>query len=153
MVLAIRREYLKAMHERYAKACSRAEKSRLIDEVIATLGYHRKYAIKVLKNLPAEHPKQPKRHRKQKYLEALPIIRMVWELLDYPCAERLKPMLLSTAELLASHGNIHLTEDLRVALSSISCSTLARRIKEWSSSELKPDKHLEKKHIAERKVD
>jgi len=134
MALSIRREYLKAMHERYAKACSRAEKSRLIDEVIATLGYHRKYAIKVLKNLPAEQPKPPKRHRKQKYLEALPTIRLIWEILDYPCAERLKPMLLSTAKLLASDGKIiELTEELKVAFSSISRSTLARRIKEWSS--------------------
>ena len=41
MPLPARREYLKVMHQRYLKARSKAEKARLIEEVMATLGYHR----------------------------------------------------------------------------------------------------------------
>ena len=80
MSLPARREYLKTTHERYAKASSRPEKSRIIQEVMATLGYHRKYAIRVLNHPPAEKPKQTKDRRKQKissYLHALPAIRLV----------------------------------------------------------------------------
>ena len=57
----------------------------------------------------------------------------VWEALDYPCAERLHPVLLSTAEHLVRHGELALSDTIRQELSSISCSTLARRIKTWRS--------------------
>lgn len=142
MPLPARREYLKVMHQRYLKARSKAEKARLIEEVMATLGYHRKYAIMVLRHPPADKPKRAGRHRKQKYLDALPVIRLVWEALDYPCAERLKPVLLETAQLLASHGELTLTEKLEADLSSISRATLARRIKEWPSP--KPKRALKR---------
>jgi len=145
MSLPARREYLKVMHERYLKAHSRKEKSKIIEEVMATLGYHRKYAITVLRHPPGGKTKRIKRQRKQKYLDALPVIRLVWEALDYPCAERLKPMLLEMAELLASHGELTLTEELKTELSSISRSTLARRIKEWPSP--KPKRALKRHDI------
>ena len=61
-------------------------------------------------------------------LEAMPVIQLVWKSLDYPCAERLRPVLLSTAENLASHNELDLTEEICEQLSEISQATLARRI-------------------------
>lgn len=145
MSLPARREYLKVMHERYLKARSRKEKAKIIEEVMATLGYHRKYAITVLKHPPAGKTKPARRHRHQKYLDALPVIRLVWEALDYPCAERLKPMLLETAELLAAHGELTLTEELKTELAAISRSTLARYIQQWPSP--KPKRTLKRHDV------
>gem|GEM_PF-841950 len=97
MSLKSRREYLGTVCQRYHKTSSRREKSRIIDEIVSVLGYHRKYAVQVL-NGPIPTPKPPiKRHRPIKYLEALPVIQLVWEALDFPCAERLQPVLRSTA--------------------------------------------------------
>ncbi|GFN22423.1 hypothetical protein TAMC210_10120 [Thermanaeromonas sp. C210] len=121
------------MHQRYSQAASRTEKSQIIDEVVKMLGYNRKYAIYVLNNpIPAKKPAK-KRSKPLKYLEALPAIQLVWEALDYPCAERLHPVLLSTAELLASHGELLLTPQIREQLARISRPTLARRIAKWRS--------------------
>ncbi|GAB7386256.1 DDE-type integrase/transposase/recombinase [Bacillaceae bacterium] len=134
MSLQSRREYLALMQERYAKAKTRSEKSQILDEVILALGYHRKHAIQVLNGKTTLLKSiNRRRHRPIQYQEALPVIQRVWEALDYPCAERLHPVLLTTAEHLAAHGSVVLTEKIRRQLSQISRSTLARRIAQWRS--------------------
>ena len=128
-----RREYLNTMHQRYQKTVSRSERTEIIDEVVKVLAYHRKYVITVLKQPPV-YPKPPtKRHRPLKYLEALPAIQIAWEALDYPCAERMHPVLLSTAEILAQHYEIALTTEIYEQLSQINRATLARRLVKWRS--------------------
>ncbi len=133
MSIKSRREYLNTIRQRYKATSSRSEKTEILNEVIKVLGYHRKYAITVLNQLAAM-PKAPaKRRRPLKYIEALPVIELVWEALDYPCAERLHPVLLPTAEILAQHNEIYLTEEIREQLSQISRATLARRLSKWRS--------------------
>lgn len=123
-----RREYLQTMRIRYAASKSRSDKSRIIDEVVANLGYHRKYAISVLQPGRSPRPRPIKRPRARSYNEALPAIRLAWEALDYPCAERLHPVLPRVVEQLATHGEIYLDDRIREQLGRISRSTLARRI-------------------------
>ena len=98
MSLASRREYLATMRERYWAARTRRERTEILDEVQQVCGYPRKYAIRVLRQ--ATPPASTKRRRKRalRYLEALPVIARVWEARDYPCAERLHPVLLPMAE-------------------------------------------------------
>lgn len=133
MSLVSRREYLDTMRQRYKKTSSRAEKSHLIDEVVNLLGFHRKYAIQVLNCHKSTSKKANKRKRPTKYLDCLPTIELVWEALDFPCAERLHPVLLSTAELLAKHGELTLAPEVREQLPQISRATLARRLKHLRS--------------------
>lgn len=129
MSLSSRREYLGVMRGRYQAAKQRAEKSQILDEVVSTTGFHRKYASRVLSHSPT--PKRPVRRRRPKrYREALPAVQLIWEALDYPCAERLHPVLLATAELLHRHGELGLPVLVRDQLQSISRATLARRLAE-----------------------
>jgi len=95
--MPIRCEYLQTMRKRYARAKSKAEKSMLIDELVANLNYHRKHAIQVLNDRGPDERQTAKRNRPLMYTQALPAAQLVWEALDYPCAERLHPVLLSTA--------------------------------------------------------
>ncbi|HEY8394731.1 MAG TPA: transposase [Thermaerobacter sp.] len=140
MSLPSRREYLAQMRQRYRAAPSRRERSQILDEVQRVCGYHRKYAIRVL-NQAAPAPAGPRcRSRRRLYDEALPAIALAWEALDFPCAERLHPVLLPTAERLAAHGELVLTDDIRRALSRISRATLARRLAEMPSP--KPRRRL-----------
>ncbi len=128
-----RREYLNSMRQRYHKAVRRSEQSNIIDEVVKVLECHRKHAITVL-NQPLVSDRPPaKRCRPLQYIEALPAIQLVWEALDYPCAERLHPVLLSTAQILAKHNELALTAGITEQLSQISRATLARRLVKWRS--------------------
>ena len=127
MSLSSRKEYFPTMVERYRKAKKRTEKTRIIDELVTVLGYHRKYAIQVLKRGGLQ-PVRQKRKRSSKYHLARPAIMVVWEALDHPCAERLHPVLLQTAEVLSKHGELHLCANVRQLLASISRSTLARML-------------------------
>lgn len=127
MSMQSRREYLLVMHERYCAAVRRSEKSLIVDELVSNLGYHRKHAIRVLAHPPGKGPKR-RGTRPIMYREALPAIRLAWQALNYPCAERLHPVLCATADDLARHGELVLTREAREQLSKISRSTLARRL-------------------------
>lgn len=121
------------MRQRYRAADSRQARSEIIDEVTTTLGYHRKYAIQVLNQPPQTEKPRIKRSRQPKYLECLYAAQLVWQALDYPCAERLQPVLLETALLLQSHGELTLTPEVETQLAQISRATLARYMARWSS--------------------
>jgi len=55
-------------------------------------------------------------------------LRVVWDSLDGVCAERLTPALVSTAQLLAAHGELVLTPAVEAPLGQISISTVQRRL-------------------------
>ncbi len=125
MSVISRREYLAKMHQRYRGTRTKAEKGAVIDELVAVLGYHRKYTIAAL-----QHSPQPAVHRRRqrhrRYFDALSAIALAWEALDFCCAERLHPVLLSTAEVLQAHGEITLEAAVLDELSRLSRATLAR---------------------------
>lgn len=129
MSLSSRREYLAVVRGRYQATRRRTEKSQILDEVVATTGFNRKYAVRVLTH-PPMHQQPIHRHRPKRYQESRLAIQLCWEALDYPCAERLHPVLLATAELLYLHGELHLSDTVREQLQTISRATLARRLAE-----------------------
>jgi len=128
-----RREYLNSMKKRYLETKSKDEKTKIINEVIELLGYHRKYVITALNNHPVYLKPKRNRNRPLKYLEAMPVIESVWEALDYPCAERLHPVLFETAKQLAKHNELGLNPTISEQLQLISRATLARRLAKWRS--------------------
>ena len=76
-------------------------------------------------------PKRP-RLRRRKYGAAVgDVVRVVWESLDYVCAERLTPVLLDTARQLAEWGELVLTPEVESALSTISRSTVQRLLERF----------------------
>ncbi len=56
------------------------------------------------------------------------VILLVWESLDYVCAERLTPVLLSTAQHLARFGSVRLSKEVVQQLGQISEATVTRRL-------------------------
>jgi len=128
-----RKEYMKTMTDRYRRAKSRKDKSLIIDEIVSVTAFNRKYVLQQLNGLlPPPKGKAGKR-RPFRYQEALPAIQAVWQALDYPCAERLHPVLLEMADKLAKHGHLVLTPLVRSQLEAISRSTLGRRLTKWTS--------------------
>ena len=86
-----RREYLERMRERYVTATGGA-KGRLLDEVCAVTGYHRKAAIRLLRR-----PVVPRRGRPGRPVRYGPAVvaalRRIWEAAGYPWSVRLQAVL------------------------------------------------------------
>lgn len=90
-----KREYLQAMRERYLGAKTRAQKSRLLDEICATTGYDRKYVTRQLAKRRRGRPARSKRGRRSIYQDPLLLepLRAIWKASNYPCSKRLKAMI------------------------------------------------------------
>ena len=129
MTLAERRKYLQRMQGRYWAAAGR-ERSRLLTEMALVTGLHRRSVVRLVSpHGPglARRPRTTQRGRTYGHLvdDAL---RVIWESLDYVCAERLTPALVPTARLLARHGELRLTEAVERQLAQISRASVQRRL-------------------------
>lgn len=79
--------------KRYKKE-DRQGKGRLLDEFCATTGYHRKYAIALLRRPADEKPCASVRRRGVTYsATAIRVLEKVWEAARYPWSKRLKALL------------------------------------------------------------
>jgi hypothetical protein len=121
-----RRKYLKLMMPRYLKA-GRVERSALLSEMGAVTGLHRKSLLRLMHEPTLERaPKRPRLRRRRYGVAVADVVRVVWESLDYICAERLTPALLPTAQQLAQWEELVLTLEMEEQLATISRSTVQR---------------------------
>ena len=127
MTISERRKYLERMEGRYRRA-DRLDRGRLLDEMEAMTGLHRKSLLRLLGTNGLE--RQPRtRQRGRVYGSAVDdALRVIWESLDYVCAERLTPGLVPTAQRLAAHGELALTPELAQHLGQISVASVQRRL-------------------------
>jgi hypothetical protein len=125
MTIDERRKYLRRMLPRY-RAADHAGRGSLLSEMEAVTGLHRKSLTRLL-NAPSLARQPRRRQRTRTYGPAVQaVVRVVWESLDYVCAERLTPALLPTARHLAQYGELTLTPALEEQLARISCATVQR---------------------------
>jgi len=127
MTISERRKYLERMEGRYRRA-DRLDRGRLLDEMEAMTGLHRKSLLRLLGASGLE--RQPRtRQRGRVYGSTVDdALRVIWESLDYICAERLTPGLVPTAQRLAAHGELVLSTDLEQQLGQISVASVQRRL-------------------------
>ena len=121
-----RRKYLKLVAPRYLKA-KRSDKGDLLAEMREVTGLHCKSLIRLMGMPSLERaPKKP-RFKRRRYDSAVGnAVRIVWESLDYVCAERLTPALLPTARQLAQWEELIMTSEVEDKLVSISRATVQR---------------------------
>src|SRR5579859_2067520 len=119
MTLDERRKYLKRMKPRYMQA-KRGERSALLSEMEQVTGLHRKSLTRLLHARSLERTKRQKPRECSYGAEVEEVIVLVWESLDYICAERLTPVLLSMAQHVARFGVVKLTGEIEEQLQRIS---------------------------------
>jgi hypothetical protein len=130
MTIAERYRYLSRMQPRYWQA-ARPGQSRLLDEMAAMTGLHRKSLLRLLR--PGGLTRRPRaRPRGAVYGPAVAdAVRVIWESLDYVCAERLTPALVPTARLLEQHGELVLPAHVEAQLGRISVASVQRRLRRF----------------------
>ncbi|MGE3703190.1 MAG: transposase, partial [Hyphomicrobiaceae bacterium] len=89
--MATRDELIEAVRDRY-RGGDRQDKSRILDEMCAVTGLHRKHMMRLLRASGAlrRHRPRPERQRyDQSVVEALVVL---WEASDRLCGKRLTPL-------------------------------------------------------------
>jgi hypothetical protein len=129
MSLKARQELVAAIAVRYQQA-TKPEKQRILDEFVAATGYHRKYAINVLRDYhPIESaPAKQKRQAKPRYytVEVQTALVEVWEATNRICSKRLVPFLPVMVETLERHGHLSISAEVKERLLAISPATVDR---------------------------
>lgn len=123
-----KREMIEAIRPRYLKA-NKAGKAHILDEFIATTGYHRKYAIRVLKH--GSKPKGLKKPGRRKVYQGKVVqaLEQIWEIYGRICSKRLHPFLPEGIKILEQCGEINLSPQIKQLLLSMSCATIDRCLK------------------------
>ena len=131
MTVDERRKYLKLVAPRYRRA-SRAERGLLLTEMASVTGLHRKSLLRLIHGPSLERAPKRTRVRRRRYGAAVgEVVRVVWESLDYVCAERLTPTLVATAQQLARWEELVLTKEVAAHLADISRSTVQRLLQHF----------------------
>ena len=125
-----KREYVEAVHRRYKNA-SRSERTIILNELCATCGYNRKYAIRLRRGFKRfTKPKPRKRGKPTVYQkdDILVPLRRIWLEANLPCSKRLQVIL---PLWLPGYGQYfgQLSEEVTNALLSISPATIDRLLK------------------------
>jgi hypothetical protein len=114
------------MLPQYREASTVKKKSKLLDAFTAATGYNRKYAMWLLNHAKVEQS-TPQRPRPRHYgPDVQHALFLVWHAANRICAKRLIPFLPTLVEALERHEHLHLSEERRRQLLSMSAATADR---------------------------
>lgn len=140
--MGARREVLAAVAKRY-RAAGRREKGRILDELTAMTGWHRKHAVRALsQRVAALAPSGSRntavtsavgddvlpRRRRGKYDGIRDALIVLWESSDRVCGKRLVVMLPTLLPAVERHGRLKPTSEQRALLLSVSAATIDRML-------------------------
>jgi len=129
MTPAAKRELLKALRPRYLKA-SKAEKGRILDGFVAATGYHRKYAIHLLKNGPPRRRAALRRTTSTPYTrDVVHALVQVWEASGHLCSKRLHPFMGELLDSLERHHELVFAPRIKILLCQMSPATIDRKLR------------------------
>jgi hypothetical protein len=123
-----KRELLEAIRPRYLRA-NKSEKAHILDEFCAASGYHRKYAIRLLKQGPPAK-KLKKTGRPKIYQgEVVRALTQIWEICGRICSRRLHPFLPEIVRVLEQHQELTLSAEVKQLLLQMSRASIDRCLK------------------------
>lgn len=123
-----KKELLEVIRPRYLKA-TRKEKKQILDEFIAATGYHRKYAIRVLKHRAKSKGLKKSGRQKVYGSDVIQALTTIWEICGRICSKRLKPFIPEMIVVLERYQELILDEQTKAQLVTISRATIDRCLK------------------------
>jgi hypothetical protein len=124
--MSARREVLVVVADRY-HAAGRLKKGRILDELCATTGWHRKHAVRALSAKGLKAPAEGRHLRRGcKYHAIRDALMALWEASDRVCGKRLVVMIPTLLRSLQRHGRLRLGEGERELVLSVSAATIDR---------------------------
>lgn len=126
MSLHARKEYLIQIKKRYLKTPWK-EKGVILNEFCEATGMNRKYVIDCLSAKHAIRLARKRRHGTRKIWydnEFVFFLKKIWEILDYPCGDRLKPILPEMVRKMRQFHELEIPEFIAEKLTTVSHSTI-----------------------------
>jgi len=132
--MASKRDYLKCLQEQYRKA-DRKGKTRILDEYIKNTGHNRKYIIQQLNNPDLLSADKKEETRRKCYYDEVVVraLKKLYKLFDYPCGQRLKPIIEIELDRLIKFGELKVSDTTVRKLKEISSSTIDRKLKSYKT--------------------
>lgn len=123
------RQLIDAVRSRYRKA-NRREKTRILGDLTATTGYHRKALTRLLAH-PKHKTPSPRPGRKAKYSTGfVRLLARLWELSGRLCSDRFHAFLPIWIQALEQNGKMAFDPRLKALLLSVSRATIDRKLRE-----------------------
>jgi len=122
-------QYLKELQQRYLMSRSRKERSSILDEYCKNTHQNRKYIISKINSSFSSKPKEKKKRKQiyNGYVKAA--LAEIWEIFDYPCGQRLAPLLKTEVSRLRQLEEIFIYNEVAEKLATISSATIDRKLK------------------------
>jgi len=126
--MATRKELILALRARYRPA-PLDDRIKILDEFVSLTGYHRKHAIRLLREVVL--PASAARSRQRLYDAAVRnALTVLWEAADRVCGKRLKALIPMLVDAMERHGHLDLEPAIRVKLLQVSAATIDRMLSE-----------------------
>jgi hypothetical protein len=128
--MGARREVLSAVAERYWSA-GRVEKGCILDALCRTTGWHRKHAVRALRQRVVEKTAETRvpPERKRRYGATIKdALTALWEASDRVCGKRLVAMIPTLLPALEQHGRLQLSGGEHGQLLAVSAATIDRML-------------------------
>jgi hypothetical protein len=128
MSLKSKHELLEVVRPRYLKA-NKVEKQKMLDEFTSATGYHRKYAIRVLKNkvqVQNHLNRKTKTYKTIYHGEVVQALEQIWEIYGRICSKRLQPFLPEAIKVLERCKEIEISQGTKALLLKISSASIDR---------------------------
>lgn len=121
-----RNEYMKTIREQYLQAKSKKARGLLLDEYCKNTGQERKYVIKKIRYKAGLKQEGATRKPRKEYYDGMvkSVLTKLWEIFDYPCGQRLEPILKQEASKLRELSEITCSDEVMVKLCQITPSTI-----------------------------
>jgi hypothetical protein len=123
-------DLIKRMSKNYLRAWNKKEKSSILDFICLNSDYSRKYVIRTIRSRAKTEDKEPRKRKPAYDGDVSAALVKIWESLDRPCGQRLKPILKMELARLAQSGELIITDEVAEKLKKISSATIDRKLKQ-----------------------
>jgi hypothetical protein len=128
MNMDARNQYLKVLQDRYFMAKSKKGKSSILNEYCQNTGQNRKY---VIRRINSSIPLVLRRKKRKQIYDGYVRVALVeaWKIFDYPCGQRLEPILKKQVDNLRDLGELLIPDEVAEKLKKIAPATIDRKLR------------------------
>jgi len=132
MSLKSRKELVKKAKGRYLQA-AKGQKTRILDELFQNTGLNRNYLTQILSaKVDLNYVSPVNRKRRETYdANDIHYLKKVWTIFDYPCGQRLAPMLPEYISVLENFKELIIPDSVKAKLLKIKSATIDRHLEKF----------------------